>query len=115
MSRRHRSSVEYSPTNGIVFVVVCESPLIPLRSVRGRAKMFAAVGYSIRWAKTVCPRSGRPQGQGEHGISAGFQVRIRKLIVRRLLRLAIAVAAIAPSIRPRLTIAAFERFPTLSK
>jgi hypothetical protein len=76
---------------GLIFVVVCESRLIPLRPIRGRAKMFAAVGYSIRWAKTVAPRSRRPQGQGEHGISAGFQVRITKLIVLRLLRLAIAV------------------------
>jgi hypothetical protein len=50
---------------GLIFVVVCESPLIPLRSIRDRAKMFAVVGYSIRWAKIVAPRSGRPQGQGE--------------------------------------------------
>jgi hypothetical protein len=78
VSRRHRSSVEYSPTDGIDFCRGVRVAADTAPSIRGRAKMFAAVGYSIRWAKAVCPRSGRPQGQGEHGVSVpGFKFVLR--------------------------------------
>ena len=78
MSRRHRSSVEYSPTNGIDFCrgvrVAADTAAVdtrPCEDVRGRRLLYSS-------AKTVCPPSGRPQGQGEHGVSApGFKFVLR--------------------------------------
>ena len=69
LSVSEASLCRVQPPNGIDFcrgvrVAAHTAPVdtLPCEDVR-------VVGYSIRWAKTACPRSGRPQGQGEHGAS----------------------------------------------